>query len=64
MALSVSERQKKYNAEHERVDIKLVIGTKDRIRALGYTSIQAFATQALMEKLEREEANFRGDSKK
>ena len=55
MAMTTNERQKKFNENHERADIKLELGTKDRIKALGYTSIQAFVTQATMQKLEEEE---------
>lgn len=49
------EAQRKYNATHDVTSLKCQAGTFDRIRKLGYPSINGFAVQAVLEKLEREE---------
>jgi len=55
IAQSNRERQLRYIENHERIDIKVNKGTKDRIKALGYTSVQGFVKRATMDKIEAEE---------
>lgn len=50
--LKAAER---YIAKFETNSIRYPIGTKKRINALGYSSVNAFTITAVMEKLEREE---------
>lgn len=45
----------KYIAKFESCAIRFPMGTRKRIQALGYKSVNAFAVMAAMEKLEREE---------
>lgn len=48
----------KYDDKFERVNCRLEKGTKARIRKAGYSSINAFAVSAIMEKLEKEEKHL------
>lgn len=45
----------KYEGSIERVNCRFVKGTKDRIKKVGYGSINSFIISAVNEKLEREE---------
>lgn len=49
------DSQRKYNATHDKITVRCESGTFDRIRTLGYNSINGFIVQAVIEKLEREE---------
>ncbi len=49
---------KKYDEKFERVNCRFPIGTKDRIKDIGYTSINKFIIAAVEEKLEREEKSL------
>lgn len=44
-----------YDKEFERVNCRFKIGTKDRIKKAGHSSIAKFIQIAVMEKLEKEE---------
>lgn len=45
----------KYDEKFERVNCRLKKGTKDRIKRIGYSSINSFIVSAVMEKIEKEE---------
>lgn len=45
----------KYHSKFERVNARFLEGTKERIKKLGYNSINDFIKLAVAEKLEREE---------
>lgn len=45
----------KYTANMDRVNCRLPKGTKDRIKKIGYASINSFIISAVMEKLEQQE---------
>ena len=45
----------KYDDKFERVNCRFPVGTKERIRKIGYKSINTFIISAVMEKLENEE---------
>lgn len=45
----------KYDEKFERVNCRFNKGTKERIKNVGYKSINTFIISAVMEKLEREE---------
>jgi len=45
----------KYNASKDKVMVRLPLGTIDRIKKCGYASSNAFAVQAILERLEKEE---------
>lgn len=45
----------KYDEKFERVNCRFEKGTKDRIKKVGYKSVNAFIISAVMEKLEKEE---------
>lgn len=44
---------KKYDEKFERVNCRFPTGTKDKIKEMGYTSINKFIIAAVEEKLER-----------
>ncbi len=44
----------KYDDKFERVNCRLVKGTKERIQKTGYKSINTFIVAAIQEKLDRE----------
>ena len=46
---------KKYDDKFERVNCRFLSGTKERIKKLGYKSINDFIKLAVAEKIEREE---------
>lgn len=54
-----SETQRKavynYDDKFERVNCRFAKGTKDRIRKIGYKSVNDYIKLAVMEKLERDE---------
>lgn len=54
-----SEAQRKavynYDDKFERVNCRFAKGTKDRIRKIGYKSVNDYIKLAVMEKLERDE---------
>lgn len=45
----------KYDDKFERVNCRFPTGTKERIKKIGYKSINTFIISAVMEKLESEE---------
>lgn len=47
----------KYDSSMDRVNCRFPQGTKERIKKVGYSSINSFIISAVMEKLEKEE-NF------
>lgn len=49
----------KYDDKFERVNCRFETGTKKRIKAAGYDSINKFIVSAVMEKLEKEEKYFK-----
>ena len=55
-----SEAQKravaKYDAGKDKIMVRCPAGTLDRIKKAGYTSGNAFAVKAILEKLEKEES--------
>lgn len=52
------EAVKRYDARNDRVNCRLPSGTIDRIKRLGYDSINAFILQAVFDRLEKEEKRF------
>lgn len=50
----------KYESTLEKMTVRFVPGTKKRIKDLGYSSANAFAVAAIMEKLDREESYRKG----
>ena len=49
----------KYNANKDKIMVRLPLGTIDRIKKLGYASGNAFAVNAILERLEKEENRLR-----
>lgn len=45
----------KYDDKFERVNCRFEVGTKERIKKVGYKSVNTFIISAVMEKLEKEE---------
>lgn len=54
-AAAVRKAVAKYDASHDRIVARCPAGTSDRIKKLGYSSNNAFAVQAILERLEKEE---------
>lgn len=52
---SLRKAIKKYDGKFERINCRFTIGTKERIKALNYSSCNDFIKLAVAEKLEREE---------
>lgn len=48
----------KYDEQFERVNCRFQKGVKDRIKKVGYKSINTFIISAVMEKLEKEESRL------
>ena len=55
MKASTKATEKYQSRVYDKTALRVKKGTFDRIRALGYESINGFAAAAVMEKLEREE---------
>jgi hypothetical protein len=52
---SLRKAVRKYDSKFERINCRFTIGTKERIKALNYSSCNDFIKLAVAEKLEREE---------
>ena len=55
-AAAVRAAVSKYDKKIDKVTVRLPSGTVDRIKKLGYSSANAFAVNAILERLEKEEA--------
>lgn len=51
------DAQRRYNAKHDKITVRTASGTFDKIRELGYVSINDFICKAIKEKLDRELIN-------
>lgn len=49
----------KYDDKFERVNCRFPIGTKEKIKKLGYSSINKFILMAVKEKMEKDEKNLK-----
>lgn len=55
---------RKYLGKFESISVRMPLGTRERIDALGYKSANAFMVSAALERLEREESYRKKGEKK
>lgn len=58
-AAAVRQAVSKYDKTVDKITVRLPLGTVDRIKKCGYSSANAFAVNAILERLENEEKRRR-----